>query len=643
MKYNFLLATLSHCHCRSTEVYFLRLSLTPPLCLSLQTAPVISNILSQLLIPHNWISHMLGSSQVIYKEKPCHYIITGARGSGKTTCALAIASHLQTGTWRSLHLSETVKGLGEALPDVGVYADHLAMRDLAELPLGALTAHLRQRLGMAASNAPSCVILDDLDSACGQIPEDGPQAGAVKTSQLSEYILDLLSILQRGAHRVVVISTCKDVDSLNVTLRRAQVLGQVVSLPSLGPADRARVLLQLLQRMNASTASLQEAGSPSVSLEKFSKSCEGFVARDLKNLGERALHNAATRTMQALSRNATGFTQSANLDLKVSIELRDLELARRGFSPASLQGVPLLKDAQKSASWNDLGGLGDVRKLIRETYEWPIKYSGLFAELQKIGRSHSGILLYGPPGCGKTLVANIVASEYKDYINFIAVKGPELLNKYIGASEQSVRQIFEKAAAAQPCILFFDEFEAIAPKRGHDNTGVTDRVVNQLLTELDGVDRKSGVYVLAATSRPDLIDAALLRPGRLDKSVYCGMPETEDRNEILRAVASKMTLSEDVDLKKLSVECTGYTGADLQALLYNAQLNAVHDVLDGEGGESSQAVPRVTQGNIRAAFGSTRPSLSASELQRLQNVYSNFKRSGEGGKGEQTGKRMTLA
>lgn len=177
-------------------------------------------------------------------------------------------------------------------------------------------------------------------------------------------------------------------------------------------------------------------------------------------------------------------------------------------------------------------------------------------------------------------------------MNFVSVKGPELLNKYIGASEQSVRELFERAQSARPCVLFFDEFESIAPKRylpfqptiftnnsGHDSTGVTDRVVNQMLTQLDGAEGLEGVYVLAATSRPDLVDPALLRPGRLDKSLLCDIPTFEERVSILEALSRKLELSGDVDLYSLATRTGNYTGADLQAMLYNAHLEAVHNVI----------------------------------------------------------------
>jgi SpoVK/Ycf46/Vps4 family AAA+-type ATPase len=247
---------------------------------------------------------------------------------------------------------------------------------------------------------------------------------------------------------------------------------------------------------------------------------------------------------------------------------------QEGFVPISLRGASL--NLSSNTSWEDVGGLEVLKAELRETIEWPTKYGFLFKNSPI--RARSGILLFGPSGCGKTLVANAIAKECG--LNFISVKGPELLNKYIGQSEQSVRDVFARAQSASPCVLFFDEFDAIAPRRGHDNTGVTDRVVNQFLTELDGVEGLTGVYVLAASSRPELIDPALLRPGRLDKSYYIGYPDVNDRELILRALGRKMSFAPDVDFSAIASWAEHCTGADLQALCYNSQLEAIHEQLE---------------------------------------------------------------
>jgi peroxin-1 len=348
--------------------------------------------------------------------------------------------------------------------------------------------------------------------------------------------------------------------------------------------------------------------------------------------------------------------------------------AMKSYTPLHLAGA---KPHSTHASWSDIGGMWQTKKLLQETLHWPTKYAPIFAQCQL--KLRSGILLYGPPGCGKTLIASAIAAECD--LKFITVKGPELLNKYIGASEQATRDIFERAKAARPCILFFDEFDAIAPKRGHDNTGVTDRVVNQLLTLLDGAEDRQGVFVLAATNRPDLIDPALLRPGRLDKSIYCGLPTREERYDILERASSLYAYKEQLDLKALAEETEGWTGADLHALLSNTQLEAIHEMIDVKLDKMSLATdihpanaeegamkeryfirggsgdleatndrihrwlmesdarsmnadssvttehankPRITKTHLQQALSQFRPSLPEPERQRFEQIYDHF-------------------
>ncbi|CAM9343475.1 unnamed protein product [Scytosiphon promiscuus] len=303
------------------------------------------------------------------------------------------------------------------------------------------------------------------------------------------------------------------------------------------------------------------------------------------------------------------------------IEMEDLEAALEGFSAESLRGAGLFRS---SVEWGDVGGLSGVRAELREILELPVKYGRLFEATPT--RLPTGALLYGPPGCGKTLLAGAVAAECG--LNFISVKGPEVLDKYIGASEQAIRSLFARAASAAPCVLFFDEFEAVAPRRGNDNTGVrlvTDRVVNQLLTFLDGVEGRDGVYVLGATSRPDLIDSALLRPGRLDRQLYCGFPDEAEREDILRAVCRKTPLSSEARDEALarvarSPKAQAFTGADLQAIIDTAQLAAIHSYL-----ERAQAHPGGSGVESRAGEGrgGGKSSSRSSRTERTQGMLLN--------------------
>ncbi len=235
-------------------------------------------------------------------------------------------------------------------------------------------------------------------------------------------------------------------------------------------------------------------------------------------------------------------------------------------------------------------------------------------------KQSSGLLLYGPSGCGKTLIASALANESK--LNFISVKGPELLSKYIGSSEQNVRELFTKAEKAKPCIIFFDEFESLAPKRGHDSTGVTDRVVNQLLTQLDGVEQLEGVYLLASTSRPDLIDQALLRPGRIDEAVYVGFPDIKDLEKIFKVYLGGISLSEEINVEEVSGMCEGFTGADVKAVVCDAVLKAFHRVRSNSlGGEVKKSEIEVRIDDLVDGVQGVQKSINMEERRKLKRMY----------------------
>jgi len=280
------------------------------------------------------------------------------------------------------------------------------------------------------------------------------------------------------------------------------------------------------------------------------------------------------------------------------------------------------KNVKTELSFKEIGGMNQVKTLIQQTFQDPLKYSVIFKDLPtKLPR---GILLYGPSGCGKTMIAAGASVDLK--MNFLSVKGPELLNKYIGASEQAVRDIFEKASAQTPCIIFFDEFDSIVPRRNSGSTGVTDRVVNQFLTYLDGVTEVKDVFILAATSRPDLIDPALLRPGRIDKHVFCGYPNKEERLDILN-IYTKTVDMEGVDLELIAENSQGFSGADISAMVKNAQIKAVHNLMEETKNNPDKPKPKeliVSMELFDQAFQETRKSVNPKNEEKALKTYSNF-------------------
>jgi peroxin-1 len=529
-------------------------------------------------------SHLTHNSSVL---------LTGGLGAGKSQCAQLLAHQLRT----------------EFLYNVIYFPCSKLVID--EIRVATIKETLNRLFASASWGARSggnaVVLLDDLDKLCPVETElqVGNENG--RSRHVSECIISIVRQYCSIDSGVVLLATAQGKESLNNVIVGGHIVREIVSLKAPNKDGRRKVLEMLAQKdakPQTTTATTQLNGhafpsSPSNSRPSTSHrsqpsngsiqydeqedfgfvvestidfldlagQTDGYMPGDIVLLTSRARNEALIRSI----------TSSSNT---ITLTRDDYTSALAGFTPASLRNVTLQSSTTK---WDSIGGLHSTRQTLLETLQYPTTYAPIFAQCPL--RLRSGLLLYGYPGCGKTLLASAVAGECG--LNFISVKGPEILNKYIGASEKSVRDLFERAEAARPCVLFFDEFDSIAPKRGHDSTGVTDRVVNQLLTQMDGAEGLSGVYVLAATSRPDLIDPALLRPGRLDKSLLCDMPGLEERIDILKAVTRKLNLAPSLlesdqsgeNLREIARRTEGYSGADLQAVVYNAQLEAIHDVL----------------------------------------------------------------
>lgn len=587
-----------------------------------------------------------GCDDITLKSNPRPYVgtaallLTGGHGAGKTTIAGKVAERVRTDENMLYHTN---------IIDCEQFVEE-------RMPL--IRARFQELLDDAAWHAPSLLVLDNLDSL---LPADAENVDTTRATQLANVLADKVRATVRDFD-VFVIATAESTSSISSVPQNRKLWTDTLAVKPPGKNERKAILEALISRVSERIHGTAHE-SPQLNFTTLVSDTEGYMAVDLCTIVERALHQATIRCPAG--------------DLELTME--DFAAAREGFTPLSLRNVHL---EQSTVSWADIGGLRETRQTLRETLEWPTKYAAIFASCPL--RLRSGLLLYGYPGCGKTLLASAVAKEAG--LNFISVKGPEILNKYIGASEKSVRDLFDRAQAAKPCVLFFDEFDSIAPKRGHDSTGVTDRVVNQMLTQMDGAEGLDGVYVLAATSRPDLIDSALLRPGRLDKSLLCNMPTLEDRREIIEAISRKVPLAPDVNIDEWAQRTEGFSGADLQALLYNAHLETITAGLDrhapaekapreqeqtnvdfvaippapaaGEeqdrprpsmsGAERSALADRmrrilgnepqevkskavssapkrhVTSGNLESAIRTTRPSVPAEEVQRLTRIYKSF-------------------
>ncbi|XP_021294775.1 peroxisome biogenesis protein 1 isoform X2 [Herrania umbratica] len=543
---------------------------------------------------------------------PGHVLIYGPAGSGKTLLARAVAKSL------------------EEHKDLLAHVIFICCSGLALEKPPTIRQALSSFVSEALAHAPSVVVFDDLDSIIQSSSDSEGSQPSTSVVALTKFLTDIIDEYGEkrksscGIGPIAFIASVQTLESVPQSLSSSGRFDFHVQLPAPAASERGAILKHEIQRRSLQC-------HDDILLDVASK-CDGYDAYDLEILVDRAAHAAIGRFLPSDSEEY----------VKPILVREDFSHAMHEFLPVAMRDITKSAPEVGRSGWDDVGGLNDIRDAIKEMIEMPSKFPNIFAQAPL--RLRSNVLLYGPPGCGKTHIVGAAAAACS--LRFIAVKGPELLNKYIGASEQAVRDIFSKAAAAAPCLLFFDEFDSIAPKRGHDNTGVTDRVVNQFLTELDGVEVLTGVFVFAATSRPDLLDAALLRPGRLDRLLFCDFPSQRERLDVLTVLSRKLPLASDVDLGAIACLTEGFSGADLQALLADAQLAAVHEHLSSVSSNEPGKMPVITDGVLKSIASKARPSVSETEKQRLYGIYSQFldsKRSVAAQSRDAKGKRATLA
>ncbi len=474
-------------------------------------------------------------------DPPRGLILHGPPGTGKTLLAKAVASESEA---NFIHINGP---------------------EIMSKFYGESEQKLRKIFEDAEENAPSIIFIDEIDAIA---PKREDVQGEVERRVVAQLLATMDGLKSRG--QVVVIAATNRVNAIDPALRRPGRFDREIEIGVPDKTGRLEVL-----HIHSRGMPLTEKGDLRVDLAALASRTHGFVGADLHALCREAAMKALRRYLPKINLDEEEIPQDVLDQLEVTNE--DFLGALREIQPTAVREVFI---EIPNVRWSDIGGLQEVKDTLIEVVEWPLKRPETFTRL---GISPpKGVLIYGPPGAGKTLLARAVATESE--ANFISVKGPELLSKWVGESEKAVREIFRKARTAAPAIIFFDEIDAIAPTRGTGagDSHVTERVISQLLTEMDGLESMKDVIVLAATNRPELIDRALLRTGRFDRFVYVPAPDKKSREKIFEIYTKNMPLDEDVEIKKL-VEMTEYfVGGDVEALCREAGMRALRENMDAK-------------------------------------------------------------
>ncbi len=510
-------------------------------------------------------------------EPPKGVLLYGPPGCGKTLLAKAVAN------------------------EAGAYFIAINGPEIMSKYYGESEARLREIFEEAKRNAPAIIFIDEIDAIA---PKREEVTGEVEKRVVSQLLTLMDGLQERG--QVIVIAATNRPDALDPALRRPGRFDREIYIGM--PDRRARKEILMVHTRNMPLAE-------DVNLDEIAEITHGFTGADLAALCREAAMCALRRAM------AQGWIDPdkpipPEVLEKIKVTRVDFMEALKYVHPSVLREVLI---EVPEVRWDDIGGLENVKQELREMVEWPLKYPKMFEELGI--EPPKGILLFGPPGTGKTLLAKAVATE--SGANFIAVRGPEILSKWVGESEKAIREIFKKAKMAAPCVIFFDEIDAIAPMRGYrHDSGVTDRIVNQLLAEMDGIERLRNVVVIAATNRPDILDPALLRPGRFDRLIYVPPPDEKARLEIFKVHTRKMPLADDVNLEELARRTEYYTGADIAAVCREAAMMALRESIK----EGLTKPKKVSMRHFEEALKRVPPSLSPEDIRMYEEIARKLKR-----------------
>uniref|UniRef100_A0A3Q1I515 Transitional endoplasmic reticulum ATPase n=1 Tax=Anabas testudineus TaxID=64144 RepID=A0A3Q1I515_ANATE len=530
-----------------------------------------------------------GLFKAIGVKPPRGILLYGPAGTGKTLVARAVAN--ETGAFFFL-----ING-----PEI--------MSKLA----GESESNLRKAFEEAEKNAPAIIFIDELDAIA---PKREKTHGEVERRIVSQ-LLTLMDGLKQRAHVIVMAATNRP-NSVDPALRRFGRFDREIDIGI--PDSTGRLEILQIHTKNMKLAD-------DVDLERLRKcKTHGHVGADLAALCSEAALQAIRKKMTLIDLE----DESIDADLlnSMAVTMDDFQWALSQSNPSALRETVA---EVPQVNWEDIGGLDEVKRELQELVQYPVEYPDKFL---KFGMTPSrGVLFYGPPGCGKTLLAKAIANECQ--ANFVSIKGPEMLTMWFGESEANVRDVFDKARQAAPCILFFDELDSIAKSRGGgagDAGGAADRVINQILTEMDGMSDKKNVFIIGATNRPDIIDPAILRPGRLDQLIYIPLPDKPSRTAILNANLRKSPVARDVDLEYLSSITDGFSGADLTEICQRACKLAIREAIEAEikaerqrqnrpgvpMDEDFDPVPEIRKDHFEDAMRFARRSVSDNDIRKYE-------------------------